>query len=296
MTVFSGNYPPIPVPFREDESLDLQRLESNLQRWVSQPLAGVVCPGSNSEAAYLSKEEKLVIWKVCASVVKRAGKVFIAGTGVESTAETIELTRIAAEMGADASLVLPPYFYKPQMTHETLLSHYRALGDASTIPLFVYNVPQFTGVDFQPNTLISLADHPRIIGMKDSSANVVKIASVLSARPDFLVFAGTGSALLPFFSLGAIGGIMALANFAAEPLDRLTRAFFAGNADEARQIQLDLAPINVAVTSKYGVSGLKYAMSRCGFYGGTCRRPLLPLGVEGKKEIDRLLDHLGLLV
>jgi 4-hydroxy-2-oxoglutarate aldolase len=139
-----------------------------------------------------------------------------------------------------------------------------------------------------------MAEHPRIIGVKDSSASVVKIASLLAARPDFQVFAGTGSALLPFLSIGAVGGIMALANFAAVPLRKLMEAFQAGRIAEARQIQLALAEINSAVTSRFGVSGLKYAMDKAGFYGGPPRRPLLPLKEDGRSEIDRLLANLAL--
>ena len=166
-------------------------------------------------------------------------------------------------------------------------------ADASPIPLLVYNVPAFTNIDFAPATLLTMAEHEQIVGCKDSSANVVKIASVLAARPDFQVFAGTGSALLPFLTIGAAGGIMALANFAAEPLRRLWDAFHAGRFDEARRLQLALANINNAVTAKYGVAGLKYAMDRTGFRGGALRRPLQPLDADGRAEIDRLLAKLA---
>jgi 4-hydroxy-2-oxoglutarate aldolase len=292
MTSLSGLYPPIPTPFNSDESIAFDRLEDNLSRWIAQPLDGVVMPGSNSEAAYLTQTERIAVWRTCAGALAGTGKRFIAGTGAETTAETIELTLKAAELGAEATLVLPPYFYKPALTHEVLVAHYRALADASPIPILVYNVPAFTGVDFAPATLLALAEHPRIVGCKDSSANVVKIAAVLAARPDFQVFAGTGSALLPFLSLGAAGGIMALANFAGRPLRRIWDAFFGSQLDEARRIQLALANINTAVTARFGVPGLKYSMDCLGFYGGPTRRPLLPLGLEGRSEIDRLLAPL----
>ena len=194
-----------------------------------------------------------------------------------------------AELGAQAALVLPPYFYKPSLTPEVLIAHYRAVADAAPIPLLVYNVPAFTGIDFAPATLLALAEHPRIVGVKDSSASVVKIASLLANRPDFQVFAGTGSALLPFLILGAVGGIMALANFAAVPLRRVWDAFHQGRLDEARRLQLALADINSAVTTRFGVSGLKYTMDRCGYYGGPPRRPLLPLAATARDEVDRLL-------
>jgi 4-hydroxy-2-oxoglutarate aldolase len=289
MVDLSGIYPPITTPFTEDESLAFDLLEANLGKWLAQPLDGVVMPGSNSEAAYLTDEERVAIWQVCAEQLKGTGKRLIAGTGAETTAATILLTQKAAELGAEAALVLPPYFYKLSLTPEVLVAHYRAVAEASPIPLLVYNVPAFTGIDFSPATLLTLAEHPRIIGVKDSSANVVKIASVLSIRPDFQVFAGTGSALLPFLCLGAVGGIMALANFAAFPLRRLWNAFYDGRMEEARQIQLALAEINSAVTARFGVPGLKYAMDCCGFYGGPPRQPLQPLSPAYRAEIDRLL-------
>ena len=292
MIDLSGLYPPIVTAFSENGSVAFDKLAANVRRWASQPLDGVVMPGSNSEAAYLSKEERIEIWRRCAAELRGTGKRLIAGTGVESTAETIDLTRKAAELGAEAALVLPPMFYRGQLTHDVLVAHYKALADASPIPILVYNVPAFTHVDFPPATLLAMAEHPQIVGCKDSSANVVKMASVLAARPDFQVFAGTGSALLPFLSIGAVGGVMALANFAAEPLRELYEMFRDGRMDDARRMQLALADINSAVTARYGVPGLKYAMDQMGFYGGPTRRPLLPLKPEGRAEIDRLLEHL----
>ena len=292
MIDLSGIYPPITTPFDEDERLTLDKLESNLGKWLEQPINGVVTPGSNSEACYLTREERIMLWQVCAERLKGSGKRLIAGTGAESTAETIQFTLKAAELGAEAALVLPPYFYKPSLTPEVLITHYRSVADASPIPLLIYNVPAFTGIDFAPSTLLAMAEHPRIIGIKDSSANILKIASLRAARPDFQVFAGTGSAFLPFLSLGAVGGIMALANFAAKALRQIWDAFHNGQMEQARKIQLSLAEINNAVTARFGVPGLKYAMDQRGFYGGPPRRPLLPLSPEARAEIGRLLAGL----
>jgi 4-hydroxy-2-oxoglutarate aldolase len=294
MTSLAGLYPPIPTPFTDDEKVAFDKLEFNLGKWLAQPLDGIVMPGSNSEATYLTQAERIQIWKVCAEVLKGTGKRLIAGTGVETTAETIELTQKAAELGAGAALVLPPFFYKQSLTHDVLVAHYRAVADASPIPILVYNVPAFTGIDFAPATLLAMAEHPRIVGVKDSSANVVKIARVLGARPDFQVFAGTGSALLPFLSLGAVGGIMALANIAATPLRQVVDAFLAGHREEAAKLQLSLAEINDAITARFGVPGLKYAMDKVGFFGGPTRRPLLPLKPDARAEIDRLIKSAGI--
>jgi 4-hydroxy-2-oxoglutarate aldolase len=294
MTDLSGLYPPITTPFNEDGRIVFDKLEFNLDKWLSLPLDGVVTPGSNSEAVFLAKEERIAIWQICANRLKNSGKRLIAGTGAESTAVTIELTQKAAELGAQAALVLPPSFYKQSLTPEVLTAHYQAVAEESPIPLLVYNVPAFTGIDFAPVTLLKMAEHPRIVGFKDSSASVVKLASVLASRPDLQVFAGTGSALLPFLCLGAVGGIMALANFAAIPLRRIWDCFHHGQLEQARQVQLSLVEINTCVTSRFGVPGLKYALDMCGYYGGPPRRPLLPLGSAGRDEIDTLLARLDL--
>lgn len=292
MQSLAGIYPPIPTPFDEHGRVALDQLERNLDRWLQQPLDGVVMPGSNSEAVFLTTEERISIWKTCATTFRERGKRFIAGSGVETTAGTIALTQQAAEYSAIATLVLPPYFYKASLTHEALVAHYYAVADASPIPLLVYNVPAFTGIDFALGTLAALADHPNIVGIKDSSSNVVKMTELAVQRPDFQIFAGTGSALLPFLSFGAVGGIMGLANVAAVPLRRLVDAFAQNRMSEARQIQLAITPLNSAVTSRFGVAGLKYAMDRVGFYGGPTRRPLLPLNAAAQQEIDQMIGAL----
>ena len=294
MSALAGLYPPITTPFTPDDRLALAELERNLAHWIAAPLDGVVMPGSNSESVFLTREERLELWRVCANLLKNSGKRLIAGTGAETTAETIALTEEAAKLGAAATLVLPPFFYKAALTPEALITHYRAVADASPIPVLLYNVPAFTGIDFVPAIFMDLAQHPQIVGVKDSSSNVVKMAGVLAAYPDFQVFAGTGSALLPFMSLGAVGGIMGLANVTSEPLRAIVDAFHAGDMASARRHQLSVAALNEAVTARYGVAGLKYAMDRVGIYGGPVRRPLLPLNAAGRADIDRLLAALGL--
>lgn len=292
MESLTGIYPPIPTPFDAAERLALDALDANLEAWAAQPLDGVVLPGSNSEATFLTTEERLALWQHAGQALRARGRRLIAGTGAETTAETIALTQAAAEAGAAAALVLPPFFYKAAMTHEALLAHYRAVADATPIPVLIYNVPAFTGIDFSLSTLLALAEHPQIVGMKDSSSNIVRIAELLAQRPDFQVFAGTGSALLPFLSIGAVGAVAALANVAAAPLRRLVDAFAAGRLDEARRLQLALTPLNTALTTGYGVPGLKYAMERVGLYGGPTRRPLLPLSAAGRAAIDELVAAL----
>jgi 4-hydroxy-2-oxoglutarate aldolase len=295
VTNLSGLFAPVPTPFHEDESIAFEHFEANLQRWISQPLDGVVMPGSNSEISYLSDEEKIQLWAACANLFQGSSKQWIAGTGAERTADTIHLTQEAARAGAAAALVLPPNYYKRAMTHEVLVRHYTSLADQSPIPVLIYNIPAYTGIDFELKTLVQLAEHPNIVGMKDSSSNIVKMAGLLKARPDFKVFAGTGSALLPYLSIGAVGGVTAVANIAAVALRGILDSFTSGQLEEARRLQISLAELNSAVTTRYGVPGLKYAMDKVGFYGGPPRLPLLRINVQEQSIIDHLLKEAGLL-
>jgi 4-hydroxy-2-oxoglutarate aldolase len=292
MMDISGIYPPIPTPFNIDESVAYDRLEDNLRRWISLPLNGVVMPGSNSEVVYLTKEERVSIWELCVVTLAGSGKYLIAGTGAETTSETIELTCKAASFGAKAALVMPPFYYKASMNHKALVNHYTLLAKASPIPVIIYNVPVFTGIDFAIDTLKALAEIPNIIGIKDSSSNIIKMSQLLSSFPKFQVFCGTGSAFLPFLSIGAVGGVMALANIAATPLRFLLDAFKENRQEDAIHIQRDLVDINTFVTSGFGVPGLKYAMDKTGFYGGPTRLPLLPLSSNEMLQIDPVLDKL----
>lgn len=292
---YSGVYPPIVVPFTESGQVNIDGFTANLKKWMDQGLSGVIFPGSNSEFPFLSLEEKIQLWKICVEIVKGADRKLIAGTGCESTVDTIWLTNLAADLGADAALIIPPYFYKPEMKHNVLVEHYTRVADNAKIPVLAYNVPAFSGIDFQADTIIKLAEHPNIIGMKDSSSNVLKASMILAERPEFIVFCGTGGSLLPFLSLGATGGIMALANFAGEPLLELYNAFHRKDLEGAKQLQHRLVGINNAVTARFGVSGLKYAMNKSGFIGGYPRRPLLPVDEIAAREIDKQLINAGLL-
>lgn len=292
MVELRGSFAPIPVPFDDHENIDFQALERNLHTWIASELDGVVMPGSNSEAPYITDAERLEIWRLVGDVMAGSGKHFIAGSGQETTRATIEQTLLAAKAGAVATLVVPPNYYKGQMTHTVLMAHYIALAEASPIPVFVYNVPQFSGIDFALETLVELADHPNIMGIKDSSSNILKMGSLLAKRPKFIVFAGTGGAVLPFLSIGSVGNITALSNFGVAPIKKIMRAFAEGDLDDARRTQRAIMALNTSVTGKYGIPGLKYAMGKCGLYGGPSRKPLLPLGEDAKAQIDGQMEAL----
>jgi 4-hydroxy-2-oxoglutarate aldolase len=218
-----------------------------------------------------------------------------AGTGVESTQSTINLTKEAADRGADAVLVKNPFYFKSQMTFDVYMAHYTAVADASPIPVIIYNVPVFTGVPLESRLVIELAKHPNIRGLKDSSGDAKLISEVVwntdSAR--FGVLAGAAPTLLPAMVAGALGGIVALACAAPKATLELYRAFAAGNYKKAGEVQRIIAPAAGAVTAKYGIAGLKGAMELEGFQAGLPRRPLLPLKAEQREDLALIFRRMN---
>jgi 4-hydroxy-2-oxoglutarate aldolase len=213
--------------------------------------------------------------------------VVVAGASTSSTRGTIVLCRQAAEAGAHVALVLTPAYYRGQMTAAALRAYYLAVADASRIPLAIYNMPaNAAGVDLDAETIIALSAHQNIAAVKDSSGNISKLARIAAeAREGFKVFAGSAGFLLPALAVGAVGAVAALANIAPRECLRLIELWRAGEMEPTRALQARLVAPNTAVTSGYGVAGLKAALRLVAGYGGEPRAPLMPLS-----EADR--DHL----
>jgi 4-hydroxy-2-oxoglutarate aldolase len=287
-TSLAGVFPPIPTPFGVEGNVAYQALVENIERWNQYGLAGYVVLGSNGEMVYLSDREKARVWETARQAIP-PDKLMIAGTGCESTRQTIMLSRQAADAGADAVLVLTPHYYGGQMTASALTYHFRTVADASSIPVVLYNMPRFTNVDMDAATVADIAYHPNIVGIKDSGGNVGKLAQIVgSVGPEFQVLAGSASFFLPALAVGAAGGVMALANIAPQQTIDLYSLFKTGRWDEAASIQQRLISINTAVTARFGIPGLKAALDMLGYYGGPVRSPLQPLGdpeVETLKAI-----------
>lgn len=287
-----GIFPPVTTPFAPDESVDLKALGANLKEYNRTRLAGYVVLGSTGESVYLRPEEKLKILEA-ARAAADPGKVLIAGTGLESTAETLELTRRAASLGYQAALVRTPSYFKPQMTEAALEQHYRTLADSSPIPLLIYSVPQFTGLAVEAPLVARLAEHPNIVGVKESSGNLSRVTQMIHlSPPDFQVLVGSATTLYPSLAVGAAGAILAVACALPELCTGLYDAFCQGNHARARSLQEKLLEPTVAVTSRYGIAGLKFAMELRGYAGGRPRRPLLPLDEQTQAELTRLFRAL----
>ncbi len=295
MISLHGVIPPIPTSFHPDESLDLDSLRRNIERWNRAPLAGYVVGGSNGEFVSLNMEERVAVVQAAREVIPPE-RPLIAGSGLESTRETIALTKRMGEAGADAAIVVTPCYYTARMDAEALETHYRQVADASPLPLVLYSVPANTGIDLPLPAAVKLAQHPNVIGMKDSGGNLARIASLVSETPDdFQVLAGSVSFLLAALSVGAVGCVAALANLAAGPLAQLLEGYESGDLGLARSIQHRMIRPNHAVTAGYGVAGLKAALDLSGFYGGPVRSPLLPLNEQQAASLQAILQEADLI-
>jgi 4-hydroxy-2-oxoglutarate aldolase len=294
--VLAGIYPPVPTFFDADEALDLDTLRRHVTRLAAAGITGFVALGSNGEAVHLDDAERRpVIAAVRAAAGDRAQ--VLAGVGALSTRATIGNCHQAAGAGADVALVLPPSHYRGAMTAAALKGHYLAVADASPLPVAIYNMPANTaGIDLDAETIVALSLHPNIIAVKDSGGNVAKLAQVAAeAREGFRVLAGSASFLLPTLLIGGTGAVAALANVAPRACLRLMELWEARAVDEARTLQARLVPPNAAVTSGFGVPGLKAALQLVAGYGGPPRRPLLPLGDADRGRLRAILAEADLL-
>ena len=288
----SGVFPPLTTPFAADGSVDLKALAANIQKYNQTRLAGYVVVGSTGESVYLREAEKLRVFET-ARAAAAPGKILIAGTGCESTAETLELTRRAAGLGYGAALVRTPAYFKSQMTEAALERHYRAVADASPIPVLVYSVPQFTGLAVSAALVVRLAAHPNIVGVKESSGDVRLIEEIArQVPPEFTVLVGSASAFYAALGAGARGAVLAVACALPEMCVELYEAWSRGDPARAQAVQQRLLEPTAAVTTRFGIAGLKFALELRGYAGGPARPPLLPLDAAARAEITRIFRSL----
>jgi 4-hydroxy-2-oxoglutarate aldolase len=289
-----GVFAPVATTFASAGDLDLRGFRANLERYATSALDGIVVLGSNGEYPLLVKPEKLRLIETAVDTIG-GRRVVMAGTGAESTREAIALTRQAAELGIDYALVITPYYHKPRYDHAAYVAHYHAVAEASPVPIIIYVMAAYSGVDLAPSLVSELAKHPNIAGIKDSGGNAPKVGEMIaSASPGFGVLAGSAGFLYPALCLGATGGILALANVAPQACKDVERAFHAGDHETARDLQLRLLAPNAAVTSRFGIPGLKVALDAVGLVGGPPRSPLLPLDEADAATVRRILRDASL--
>jgi 4-hydroxy-2-oxoglutarate aldolase len=289
----SGVFPALTTPFSADGSVSVEDIKHNITKYNSTGLGGYVAIGSTGESVLLSRKE---VDTVLVAVKESAapGMRLIAGTGTESTAETIERTKRAAELGYHVALVKTPYYYKPMYKPEVFIAHYRRVADASPIPVLLYSVPQFTGVALEAPEVGVLAQHPNIIGIKESSGNVQRAAEMLAAAPSsFQLLVGSASMMFPSMVLGAVGSILALGSALPELCVAAFEAVLKGDLGMARALQAAILPASKLIVSQCGIPGVKYAMDLGGYRGGVPRLPLLPLHEEQRNAIRKVMAELA---
>ena len=288
----SGVFPPVPTPFTSDESIDPAALRHNIRQLLRAPLRGAVVLGSNGEAPLINDDDSVALIEAARAEVPH-DRVLIAGTGRESTRETIRFTRRAAEAGADAVLVRTPSFFKGQLTADAFVRHYTALADVAAVPVLLYNYTALTGVTLHPEAVAALSQHPNIAGMKESGTDEALIASYgRHTSSGFSLLAGTVTALHASVAAGATGAILASAVVFPERSIELFELLRAGSLGAARALQQRIVAVNKLVTATYGVAGLKLAQDLSGQRGGLPRLPLLPAPAAARDEIAAALAAL----
>ena len=287
-----GVMPPHITPFKQNGEIDEEALRQCVNFWIENKVSGLVPCGSNGEAPYMSREDRS---KVISMVVDQSnGRVpVIAGTGSLSTEDTIRLTKDAKDAGADAALIVTPFFFK--LSDEELFEHYKAIAESVDLPVILYNVPKFTGFNLEPRVVAKLAQLENVVGIKDSSGSIGQIGEIIRLVGDRLsVLAGTGDLIYPTLMLGGKGAIVAVANAAPLQCSEIYEAFLRGEHEKARNIQLRLLPLNDTLTRKYGVVACKEALAIMGKPAGVPKRPLLALSEGSRAEIRRALADLHL--
>jgi 4-hydroxy-2-oxoglutarate aldolase len=295
MKRFPGIFTPIATPFRPDDTLDEAGLRSNTARWMKTSLRGLVVLGSNAEAPQLDDDEADRIVDIVRAGVS-SDRPLIAGTGRESTKATIAASKRAAAAGVDAVLVRTPSFFKPQMTTEAFVRFYTEVAEASAVPVLLYNVSMYTGVNLLPDAVERLAVHPNIVGIKESGSDIGQIAEFVSRTPDdFTVLAGSAATLVHALCAGCDGAILALASLVPDECNEMMTLVRDNRLEEARLLQRRLLPLARSVGGTYGVPGLKAALHLIGYEAGSPRPPLRPVPTSVIDILRDQLDALGVL-
>lgn len=290
-----GVIPAVTTPFDERGRLATVRLEENLARWNGAGLAGYLVLGSTGENIYLSDQERLEVVRAARRAIP-AGLAMIVGVGHEATEQAIAFVREVADSGADAVIVGAPHYYREQMNDAALYEHYVRVADASPLPVLLYSAPQFTGLALGPRLVARLAEHERVVAIKDSSGNIAALAEMIRLAPrGFQALTGHPLVFFPALCVGAAGAMLAIACAAPHICVELYRAYQTGDFRRARELQFRLARAAAPINSTYGIAGLKAAMDIAGYYGGPPRAPLLPLGEEEREQLKRLLMEAQLI-
>ena len=287
-----GIFAPITTPFVDDEVL-FDQFKENIRKYSQTPLNGYLVLGSNGESKSLTEDEKLKLLEIVLEN-KADHQLVMAGTGYESTRQTIAFSKKVQQLGADLVSLVTPSYFKKSLSDDALIGYYTQVADALSIPVFAYNAPGFTGLTLSVNVIEAISQHPNIGGMKDTSP--AGLAGYLEFCGDnFDVLAGTMNTLFIGLSLGASGGVISLANAFPEPCCELYAAYTHNDIAKARRLHSTLFRLNQSVSGAAGVAGVKYAMELGGYHGGNPRLPLLPIKEIDKQRIRKAAEAAGVL-
>jgi len=276
--------------------LDVVALRLNLRRWLEHPIRGIVVGGSTGEAVLLDDDERQASLEATRDLLD-SDRLMVAGTGAESTRRTIALSRRAVDAGADALLVQPPAFYKGAMSDDVVRDHFLAVAESVEVPVILYQVPlRFCTLDLSTGLVAELSRHSNIIGIKDSRGNLDLVGELVTqTSPDFQVLVGNGALLYASLEVGAVGGILGVANLAPAETSAIHAAFRSDDHSEAGRIQKAVAPAHREIIGGFGVPGVKVGLDLLGYRGGNPRLPLKPLPDRSRDEVQKILSGAGLL-
>ncbi|WP_370228023.1 4-hydroxy-tetrahydrodipicolinate synthase [Cognatishimia sp.] len=290
--MFKGSMPALITPFTNGE-LDLDTLKKLVEWHISEGSHGLVPVGTTGESPTLSHEEHETVIEEVVKVA--AGRIpVIAGAGSNNTAEAVRFMQFAQKAGADAGLVVTPYYNKP--TQRGLLAHYRALHDCCELPIIIYNIPGRSIIDMTPETMGELAKLPRIVGVKDATGDVARVSDQRElCGADFVQLSGEDGSALGFNAHGGVGCISVTANVAPRLCAEFQEATLAGDFGKALDLQDRLMPLHRAIFVEPGLVGAKYGMSKLGLCSDEVRSPLTGLLDRTKEQIDAAMRHAGLI-
>ena len=296
MIDLAGVLIPATTPYDSEGEVDRAAMRSNVARWMASGIHGLLTAGSTGESVLLDESERIALVEVAREVMQE-GQVLLAGTGSESTRQTIRLTEAAAGAGADAVLVQPPAYYRGAMKRDVLRDHFVAVADASPIPVLVYQVPlRLSTVELPTDLVGELSGHANVVGMKDSRGDMEILSEVVGVcEVGFQLLVGSGAVLYGGLDAGAVGGIVAVAAMAPDAALEVHRSFVEGRKSESERIQEQITPVHNEIVGGTGVPGVKRSLDLLGYSGGDPRSPLRPLDDAGQAKVRSVLEGAGLL-
>ncbi|HEX5410955.1 MAG TPA: dihydrodipicolinate synthase family protein [Terriglobia bacterium] len=289
-----GVFVPVVTPFNARGDLDEAGFRSNVRRYVEQGFNGILIAGSTGEGPYLTERERMRLVELARPLVP-APQILLVGTGVEATRQTIQLSKEAVKRGADGLLVLTPGYFKNRMDSAALTAHFSTVADSVQRPVLIYSIPQFTGINIDPETIAHLSRHGNIIGLKESSGKMDFLHEVLKrSKTGFRVLAGSALIMLDAFQAGAAGAVLGPANYIPDLCLQIYKLYLQGDFEGARRLQQSILSLVQEVNVRAGIPGIKHALDLCGYRGGKPRSPLLPLTRAEERKVASALKEVGI--